>query len=276
MKHLICLSLFVLGACDGTPQNNNDGNPANPDAVGSSDAAPTVDSAPSSGCGKPATAGLVNRTISIGGVDRNFAIRIPANYDPAVLHPVVCALHGAGSTGGAALGSPLTIRSVPAIMVGPTAKGTYWGDPSDTQLVDAINALLPTELCVDTARTFVYGYSSGGFMASTLACTRGNVFKGVGVLEGGGGGNCPTPVAMWITHNTDDMTVTLSYGTSLRDAWIANNHCMTTTTPVGTNPCVSYNGCSAGHPVVWCNPATGGHRPASFTYTELTTFFSSL
>ncbi len=233
-------------------------------------------SAPSSGCGAAAAPGQQDRTITVGAETRSYSIRIPDPYDPAVAHPMVFALHGAGSNGAGAVGSTLTIGGIPSITVGPTAAGQFWNAAVDLPLVDALVAALPQELCVDNAKLFAWGYSSGGFMANDIGCQRADVFRGIGLVDGGGSGLCQTPIGVWITHNQDDMTVPVSYGTGARDAWLQTNGCATTTTPTEPSPCVSYDGCSAGHPVVWCNPATGGHNPPGYTGQGLSLFFSSL
>ncbi len=185
-------------------------------------------------------------------------------------------LHGAGANGSQAVGSPLTIGGVVALTVGPTAADTFWSAGADMPLIDALVEALPQELCIDEHQIFAWGYSSGGFMANDIGCQRADVFRGIGIVDGGGGGACSTPIGVWMTHNQDDMTVPLSYGTAARDAWLTTNGCSAATTPTDPSPCVSYDGCSAGHPVVWCSPATGGHNPPSYTAQGLSLFFSSL
>lgn len=80
---------------------------------------------------------------------------------------------------------------------------------------------------------------------------------------------------MRITRNQDDMTLPISYGTNARDAWLLTNGCTSAAVPTDPSPCVRHEGCSAGHPVVWCNPATGGHGPPGYTGEGLSLFFSS-
>lgn len=261
---------FREGSADATPVR--DAATSEGDS-GSHEAGPPT---PTSGCGLPATPGVFTRTLDLAGTTRTYGLRIPAGYAPNVPRALIFALHGAGATGPAAIGQSISVRGIPAVLVGPTAAGTYWGSSSDTAFIDALIPLLEGEFCIDKNQVFATGYSSGGFMAATLACTRGNVFKGIGVLAGGGGGNCPNKVPMWILHNTDDPTVPIANGTSLRDAWVRINQCASTTTPTTPTPCVSYNGCAQGYPVVWCNPATGGHRPSINWVTGVSEFFSSL
>lgn len=212
----------------------------------------------------------------VGGVERTYSFRVPADYDMNVPTPLVFVFHGAGSNGAGAVGSTLTIDGVASITVGPSSLSTYWSAGTDLPLVDALLESLPQELCIDLNQRFGWGYSSGGFMVNDVAVNRPGVLKGIGVVAGGLNGFQPQPTAVWITHNQDDGSVPISYGTSMRDTWIAANGCSMDTAPSGPSPCVEYQNCSSGKPVVWCNPPTGGHSPPGYTGEGLSTFFSSL
>lgn len=212
----------------------------------------------------------------VGGADRTFTLRIPEPYDPAVLHPVLFGFHGLGGTG-AGVTSGFGLTPAP-IIVGPDAKtsGGAWDTSGDLLFVDAILSALRAELCIDPGRIHATGYSNGGFMADAVACQRSDVFRGVAIMEGGSSGGGCGQTAVWIMHNQDDMTVPLSYGTSLRDKWITTNGCSMTSADIMPAPCVSYDGCSAGNPVVWCSPPTGGHKPDYTISLGIPGFFESL
>ena len=233
-------------------------------------------SEPSSGCGLPATVGQNDRTITVDGVERTYSFRVPADYDANVPTPLVFVFHGAGSNGAGAVGSTLVIDGLASITLGPSSLSTFWSATTDLPLVDALLEALPQELCIDLNQRFGWGYSSGGFMVNDVAVNRPGVLKGIGVVAGGISAFGPQATPVWITHNQDDATVPISYGTTLRDTWIAANGCSTETVAVSPSPCVEYQGCSSGKPVVWCNPATGGHSPPSYTGEGLSGFFSSL
>jgi poly(3-hydroxybutyrate) depolymerase len=209
-----------------------------------------------------ASPGAVERMIEVAGVMRTFTVSIPDPYDPQLPHPVAFGFHGLGGTGGGYY-IPGGLDPAP-IVIGPNAEpaGGAWNTSGDLEFVDAILDTVSAELCLDLTRVFASGYSNGGFMADAVACQRAEVFRGVAVMEGGsaGGFGCGQ-TAMWIMHNQDDMSVPLSYGTTLRDQWLAANGCAQTTQPIAPDPCVVYDGCTAGNPVVWCSPATGGHNP---------------
>lgn len=231
----------------------------------------------SPGCGQPATPGASEHMIDVGGVLRTFTVTIPDPYDPDVPRPLVFGFHGLGGTG-AGYYIPGGLNPAP-IIVGPNAEpaGGAWNTVGDLDFVDAIVGELGNDLCVDLGRVFASGYSNGGFMADAVACQRSDVFRGAAVMEGGsaGGVGCGQ-TAMWIMHNQDDMTVPIDYGNTLRDQWLLANGCAATTQAIEPAPCVRYDGCAAGNPVVWCSPATGGHNPNYDAAAAVPAFFETL
>jgi poly(3-hydroxybutyrate) depolymerase len=150
------------------------------------------------------------------------------------------------------------------------------------EFFDALLALLTTTYCVDEARLFATGHSSGGFFTNVLGCERGDVLRAIGPVSGGGpftfgGGSCAGQVAAWIAHGIDDATVALSNGESSRDHWAEANGCDTsqTTVPSADYPCVEYVGCDVGYAVRWC-AYEGDHNPPDFGPQGLYDFFSTL
>ncbi|HEX6242847.1 MAG TPA: Ricin and poly(3-hydroxybutyrate) depolymerase fusion, partial [Polyangiales bacterium] len=76
-----------------------------------------------------------------------------------------------------------------------------------------------------------------------------------------------------ITHGSADNTVPYSGGEGSRDTWIKNNGCTTETEAADANGCVTYKGCKAGYPVVWC-PTSSGHTQPRFAPAAVWKFFS--
>jgi polyhydroxybutyrate depolymerase len=79
-------------------------------------------------------------------------------------------------------------------------------------------------------------------------------------------------VAAHMTHGTADTTLNISGGMAARDYLLRTNHCTTTSQPIDPSPCVAYQGCDAGYPVIWCEH-TGGHTVPSFAPPAVATFF---
>jgi hypothetical protein len=59
-----------------------------------------------------------------------------------------------------------------------------------------------------------------------------------------------------------------------RDQFLADYHCGTTMEPVDQSPCVSYDGCDSGYPVVWCLVDGEAHAIPSFAASGIANFFS--
>jgi poly(3-hydroxybutyrate) depolymerase len=253
----------------------------------STDAGGTSAAVPSVGCGKTPTLASGSRTISSGGSNRSFMLRIPANYDNSHPYPLVFAFHWNGGTmndidGGGSSGytwSYYGLReqadnstNAKMIFVAPQGNGNGWANPNgqDLTLVDDMRKQLEGDLCVDTTRIFAMGFSYGGGMSYAIACARATAFRAVAVysgaqLSGCTGGN--DPIAYIGIHGIGDTTCNISGGRSLRDRFVKNNTCTAQNPPEpsagsGKHTCTSYAGCSSGHPVRWC-AFDGGHTPGN-------------
>jgi polyhydroxybutyrate depolymerase len=77
-----------------------------------------------------------------------------------------------------------------------------------------------------------------------------------------------------MTHGTADTTISISGDETARDQFLADNHCGTTMEPVDPPPCVSYDGCDSGYPVVWCPVEGDGHAIPSFAASGTAAFLS--
>jgi poly(3-hydroxybutyrate) depolymerase len=132
--------------------------------------------------------------------------------------------------------------------------------------------------CVDDKRIFSVGMSYGGIMSNTVGCEMGDVFRAIAPMSGAGplrfgGAKCVGQTAVWMSHGNMDMVVAFSSGQMSRDYWVGANHCGSMTMPEGSNGCVSYQGCDAGFPVIWCE-FSGGHTVPTFAADEIWPFFS--
>jgi poly(3-hydroxybutyrate) depolymerase len=126
-------------------------------------------------------------------------------------------------------------------------------------------------------RLFVNGQSFGGLMTNAVGCLRGDLVRAIAVVAGSGprSSTCKGQVAVWLTHGTDDASVSYASGEKSRDSWVLANHCMQTTMPGTPAQCLDYQGCDAGHPVIWCpHTADGGHQHPSFGKAAVRNFFA--
>lgn len=277
-------------------------------AIDAADAAIVLDAAidapkkvGSAGCGKAATSGAVSLTIKVGNLDRTYILSIPAGYDPDAPLPLVFGWHGqtgtaahfrAGDTsyggwgGGvekAANGGGIFVYPLGTIR---EANKTGWviGNGIDVDLFDALVAKVSSDLCVDPARIFSFGFSYGARMSNELGCLRPNVLRGVAPVSGYGPiGPCAAgPVGVWMLNNQDDPTVPFYHsapqnfsGEDTRDFWIKQNGCTSATTTVTPAGCLSYKGCATDAPLTFCAEATGGHSFPPIVYDGIWGFISS-
>ncbi|MFY1623291.1 cellulose binding domain-containing protein [Micromonospora sp. WMMD723] len=242
------------------------------------DAAPLAATA---GCGKTPTLTSGTRTISSGGQNRTFILRIPDNYDRNHPYRLIFAFHWNGGTAtevdsGGTSGYPWSyygIRALAnnsAIFVAPQGIGNGWANSGDRDLtfVDDMMRQIESNLCVETTQRFAMGFSYGGGMSYAIACARASAFRAVAVYSGGQLSGCnggTQPIAYIGIHGLRDNVLPISTGRSLRDRFVRNNGCTPQNPPEPaqgslTHTVTYYSGCRAGYPVAWA-PFDGGHAP---------------
>jgi polyhydroxybutyrate depolymerase len=237
---------------------------------------------PAPGCGNAAAPkGARNLTIQVNGKARTYVLFVPNGYDPKKSIPLIFAWHSAGADGAESRRyyklEPVTGDG--AIIVYPDGLNGAWdlaADGIDMKFFDALLASISKEYCVDQARVFSTGYSFGGMMSNSLACSRGSKLRAFAPMAGAffdGTKSCATPVPAWIAHGSDDPTVRIASGQAARDIWLKTNGCGTTSMPTSPSPCVAYQ-CSKA-PVHWC-VHTNGHVWPNFASKGVWAFFSSL
>jgi polyhydroxybutyrate depolymerase len=224
---------------------------------------------------------------------RQFYVSLPASYDGSRAYPVVFAWHYAGGTASALIapgyggafygvqkGFPEAIYVAGQGLTDASSGKTGWPNTNgqDVAMARAMLTWLESNYCIDQNRIMATGMSYGGIMSDTLACQMPDVFRAIGVMSGAlfsfGGSKCGAhPIAAWITHGTADPTVDISGDETARDQILKDNGCGTTTQPVDPSPCVSYDGCTSGYPVVWCPVDGEGHTIPSFAAGAISTFF---
>lgn len=242
---------------------------------------PPAAAAATAGCGKAPTLTSGTRTIQSGGQNRSYILRVPDSYDPDRPYRLVFGFHWNGGSAndvdsGGTSGYPWSyygLRALSddsAIFVAPQGLGAGWANTNgrDLTFVDDMVRQIQGGLCVDTTQLFALGFSYGGGMSYSLACSRASVFRAVAVYAGGqlsgcSGGN--DPIAYIGIHGLRDNVLPISQGRALRDRFVRNNGC----TPQNprepaqgslTHVITAYSGCRAGYPVVWA-AFDGGHAP---------------
>lgn len=216
---------------------------------------------------------------------RTYFLSPPANYDPNTPYELIIAFHGLGNTGSGfrdylAMESVAAGKAIFAYPDGlPVPEGSSGWDLTangrDIALLDAMIDQLSATYCINPGAVFVIGFSYGGWMANTAACVRGNRLHGFAAIAGGGpSGRCVGPLGAMIIHGTDDGSEPVTSGQHSRDLWRQTNGCGTQTQAVDPSPCVAYQGCTAGDPLVYCeHSGLGGHVVPDFARAGIWNFF---
>jgi poly(3-hydroxybutyrate) depolymerase len=273
-------------------------------ATGGTASADVGTAATSAGCGKAPTLTSGNHTIQSSGKSRNYILKLPDGYDRNHPYRLIFGYHWRGGTandvnsGGSdganwAYYGQQRLANNSAIFVAPQGIGNGWANSGgeDVTFTDDMIRQLEADLCVDTTQRFALGFSYGGGMSYSLACSRANVFRAVAVysgaqLSGCAGGTQPT--AYLGIHGISDSVLNISLGRGLRDTFVRNNGCTVQNPPEPaagsrTHIVTAYSGCRAGYPVVWA-AFGGGHTPGpidgggegwrTWTADEVWKFFS--
>lgn len=235
--------------------------------VGGSGGGGGGDAMKSAGCGKARTLQNGAGTVQSGGKSRKYTLRAPDDYDNERPYRLILSFHGATGDSGQVAPSYFGLWSLSGgstIFIAPDAVGGFWSADDDVTFVDDILRQVTDDLCIDTSRIQLEGFSQGGAMAWTLACARPDVYRAAVVHSGGGlprPASCP-PVAFMSSLGQQE-----SGGagqTSNSDFFAQQNGCMVEAlakAPRGGHACSDYKGCSEGHPTRWCD-YDGGHTPS--------------
>jgi poly(3-hydroxybutyrate) depolymerase len=236
---------------------------------GSSGGKPPAD--PSTGCNKasPAT-GSSGSPLTVSG--HQYYVKLPTGYDASKPYPVMMMFNPTGnpiSWAESNAGFETTGPKEAWIRVYPTManNASGWG-ASDVAFFEPFYAQIIASYCVDKARVFAGGESSGGDFVSILGCEHGDKLRATAPCSTkpvSGYGldvpitrQCKGKVTAVVIHGKNDNVVTPANGPKTRDFYAALNHCGTTTMPVQgytdtLSNCVMYQGCDANAPVYWCN-----------------------
>ncbi|KAK4239297.1 Alpha/Beta hydrolase protein [Achaetomium macrosporum] len=262
---------------------------------------------PSPGCGKtPTLSGGTNvaHKLTVNNKGRQFYVNVPADYDKNHPYRLIFTLHALGGTASQVVAGtsgyyawygipPLVNDTVGAIYVAPDGLNNGWANQGgeDVAFLSQVIQTVEADLCIDQDLRFSTGFSYGGAMSYSLACSLGSEIRAVAVLSGnpqisGCAGPASAPVAYYGEHGVSDNVLPISGGRAMRDRFVKNNGC-TPQTPQepaagsGKHIKTTYTGCSAGHPVVWV-AFDGPHTPTpldsgasrSFAPAETWEFFS--
>src|SRR5499427_330047 len=261
-------------------------------AGGSGGTSNPADPMPSAGCSATPTTTICDTQaapcmLTVNGTARKYWGQLPSNYDPKHPYPVVFQYHPLGGNGWQGL-TMYQIRpkwgAAIYVSLDGLSSGGNQGFPNtngqDEMATRAMMADLEAKYCVDKARYYATGFSYGGSMSYTAACNMSDVFRAIGAMSGAPiSGATRTskkparPVAVWATHGDADTALPITLAQPIIDALVKYNGCASTTQHVDPSPCVAYDGCMPGYPVIWCVRPGDPHAIPSFAAAAITKFF---
>lgn len=231
----------------------------------------------------PSKSKYTAESVQIDAGTRTYHLFVPEACDPSHPPAILVLFHGDGGNGESMRFLKFEDKvGANAVLVYPDGPGQTWdletapADNNDYKFYDALLTDVAKKTSVDEKRVFLFGHSRGAFFANQLGCFRGDKVRALVAHSGGGpysnnasdfgddglfnACNTPPPAAMMI-HGESDLVVSYDNGGKKSLAyWTAKDKCKTTTTPFAPSPCVVYDGCTAGHPVVWCSIPGMGHE----------------
>ena len=276
------------GTSTGGADTSTGGGSGGPDAV-----------MPSTGCGEtPPAAGP--STIDVDGLMREYILALPDGYDSEKPYRLIFTWHPWGGSAQQVAGNGpsgyyglLGASEGAAILVSPEGldfggNGLGWGNEGG-QDIDFLNAMMErfdSELCFDKNRVFSTGFSFGGMMSNAVACS--GLARAIAPMAGNsqvsGCANGTQPVAYMGFHGNADSVVSISGGEAARDVFIERNGCGAAQPSesnwcelAGANyqpcECTTYQGCTEGYPVTWCE-FSGNHMVAPNSAQTIWDFFA--
>jgi len=226
----------------------------------------------------------LERSISIGGVQRSYILDVPPNVKPRAPVPLLFDFHGLGHSaagvwkvsGFRALarrdgfitvypdGLPVTLRGG-----GRTFEGKGWEIASvdhnrDVEFTTRLLDQLEREYCIDRSRVFSTGFSNGAFFSNLLGCARADRFAAIAPVSGGRlTVPCAPPrgVPVIIHHGRQDDRVAIEQARLARDAWVRIDQCRER----ADASCEVHRDCRDGAVVEFCEGDFAHHWPTEAT-----------
>jgi len=191
--------------------------------------------------------GESRHTLGVSGSERSFIYYAPPTLDPNVPAPALIVAHGFEETASdmvAITGYDAIAEREGFVVLYPEGQGLIpWNigegvcqggarpvssaSGDDSAFVDAMLAFVALDRAIDSEHVFMSGLSSGGYLASDLACRRRDI-RAVVAHSGGShaldaclGANKP----VLLLHGANDAAVPATCSAEARDRWAEHNGC---------------------------------------------------
>jgi poly(3-hydroxybutyrate) depolymerase len=255
--------------------------------------------ADSAGCGKTPTLTSGIKTMQHNGKSRRWILRLPDGYDKSRPYKLMFGLHWRDSDmngvdgGSAPYYGQKAVSNNSAIFVAPDGLNKGWGNQGgeDVTFIENIVKTIEADLCVNEKLRFTMGFSYGGAMSYSMACSRPELFRAIAVFSGASLSGCSGgtgPVAYYGQHGVRDGVLNIGMGRQLRDTFVRNNKCQAASPQEParnsrTHIKTQYTGCTPGYPVTFVafdedhvalpRDSGGDGGASSWTIKEVADFF---
>lgn len=227
----------------------------------------------SKGCTSPRNLSTGTHEVTVAGKTRSYILHVPSNYSLTNPAKLIIAIHGRTNSNSSVQGYMWLERQGDFIVAYPAwipnGKAFSWSSDENITFIDTIIRDVSASHCIDRSHVHIVAHSLGAWFASRLACTRGDIFRSVAMVGGGGyTTSCNnTPTATLIFQREDDILSPASTARATETKMKLVNKCGNTTESVmiwGQN-CQKWSDCSTGNPVIWCwEYPTYGNDPHSW------------
>jgi poly(3-hydroxybutyrate) depolymerase len=211
--------------------------------------------------------------ITIGGKTRSYILRVPSSYSTTNPAKLIIAIHGRTNSNTMVQNYMGLERQSEAIVAYPAwlpnGSAYSWSSEENITFIDTIVRDISESHCIDRGQVHIVAHSLGAWFASRLACTRGDTFRSMAIVWGGGyTSSCnDTPTATLIFQRADDTLSSPATARATETKMKLINKCSekTETVTIWGNSCTRSMNCSTGNPVIWCeNYPTYGNDPHSW------------
>ncbi|KAL8400836.1 hypothetical protein RB594_001020 [Gaeumannomyces avenae] len=199
----------------------------------------------SPGCGKASKLKNGVNKINVGGTERQFILAVPDKNDNAKPKKLMFAFHWRGATMDNIINDPTNLNKFyglqakaagSAIFVAPDGLGKGWANDGgrDIVFVEAMIKAIEDDLCVDQAQRFAMGFSYGGAMSFSIACSLPTKFRAVAVQGAGEVSGCDGPkgaISYLAIHGTNDAILPLPGGIEIANKIAKANGCQANKNP---------------------------------------------
>jgi hypothetical protein len=219
---------------------------------------------------------------------REYWVRLPIGYDQTTANRVIYLGPGCGgsqASGNIDIFNASGNNAIVVSMIPLPEFGQCFDERANSiefTFFDALHKWVEANYCVDTARQFYAGFSTGARLGYLLGCQFPDVLRATGTIQGGlmGLPVCKQHPSAGI-YAADTMETGNPYQQNVMAAQsrLMQNGCTSTASPMAcgaacspwdgmttvplpsTMTCVKYNGCPAEYPVVFCTKMLGIHTP---------------